>query len=361
MIAMVSRHLFDSTLFCLSMGGLASCLKRQRAAARYSLWLIGIAKFAIPTALLAATGARIAFLMPASAAMALLAAKFSAFLSATFGWLPANIDPKEATVASVSFLITWMAGSIAMLGAWAARLRECYSRLEFASEAECEALARARRQLSVSRRVRLLCSEREREPSLLGIRYPTITIPIGLQSELSASEFDAVLLHELAHLRRRDNQAGALVHFLVCVFWFHPLLWIAEKRLLAERERACDEVVVRCGTTPGIYVAGILKVCRFQLFDRPGGVSAMTGSDLKTRLELILSSHFDAPMPRVGRVVFAAGSLLITLLPIAGGYCQQCVSNGSQQVVAQPCSPVSGRATSISRQRRGSEQRSCSQ
>jgi beta-lactamase regulating signal transducer with metallopeptidase domain len=343
------------------MGGLAGCLKRERAAARHSLWLLGIAKFGIPAALLAATGARIAFLVPASAAMAVLAAKFSAFLSAVFGWLPTTIDTKEATAASVSFFIIWIGGAAAMSGAWAVRLRGCYRSLEPSSAAEREALLRAKQRLGISGPVRLLCSEREREPSILGFCRSTITVPLGLKNELSASEFEAVLLHELAHARRRDNLTGAFVHLLVCTFWFHPLLWLAEKRLVAERERACDEMVVRYGTIPEVYIAGILKVCRFQFFDQLAGASAMTGSDLKTRLELILASPMGAPVSRVGRCLFFCASLLMTLLPMAGGYCQQCISNGDEQVVARPCSPPASRVTSSSKQTREHEQHSCSE
>ncbi len=360
MIALLSRHLADSTLFCLSMGGLACCLKKQWAAARHSLWLMGVAKFGIPTALLAATGARIAFLVPASAAISGLASKFSIFLSSVFGWLPANLDAKEVTTASAAFFIVWIAGTAAMLTAWAVRLRRCYRRLETASEAEREILLRARERLGIGKSIRLFRSEREREPSLLG--SSTIVVPPGLKSELSVSEFEAVLLHELAHARRRDNLTGAFVHFLVCIFWFHPLLWLAERRLVAERERACDEAVIRCGMIPEIYVAGILKVCRFQLLGQPAGVSGMTGSDLKARLELILAfPPVAASAPRVARLVFAAGSLFMTVLPIAGGYCQQCVSNGNQQFVRQPCSAAADHATSGYREKRDSKQHSCSE
>lgn len=361
MIAVISRHLLDSTLFCLLTGGLACCLKRQRAATRYSLWLMGIGKFAVPTALLTETGARMAFLVPASTGMALLAAKFSAILSAAFGWLPTNLDAKEATAASISFFVIWIAGAMMMLSAWAVRWRGRCRKLEAASEAECEVLSRAKRRLGTSEPIRLLRSERDTEPSLLGIRRPTITFPAGLNSELSASEFEAVLLHELAHARRHDNLTGAFVHILVCLFWFHPLLWLAEKRLLAERERACDEMVVRSGTAPEIYVAGILKVCRFQIFDHLGGVSAMTGSDLKNRLELILSLPLCKSVSRAGRLTFAAAGLLMTFLPVAGGYCQQCVSNGGAQMVPQPCSAPAGQVARGPRQKINNNQHSCSE
>ena len=135
-----------------------------------------------------------------------------------------------------------------------------------------------------------------------------------------------MLLHELAHARRRDNLTGAFVHCLVCVFWFHPLLWLAEKRLRIERERACDELVIACGITPQVYISGILKVCKFHLFGSPAGISAIAGSDLKRRLKLIDACQAYRPMAYLPRLLMAVAAVLMLMLPIAGGYCQQCVS-----------------------------------
>jgi beta-lactamase regulating signal transducer with metallopeptidase domain len=132
-------------------------------------------------------------------------------------------------------------------------------------------------------------SERGREPALTGIFHPIITVPRGLFEALTESEFEAVLLHELAHARRHDNLASALAHALVCLFWFHPLLWFVEKRLIAERERACDEAVMASGIAPKTYLAGILKVCRFHVAADVAGVSTMNGSALNRRSDLILA------------------------------------------------------------------------
>jgi beta-lactamase regulating signal transducer with metallopeptidase domain len=138
---------------------------------------------------------------------------------------------------------------------------------------------------------------------------------------------EAVLLHELAHARRRDNLIAVFVHCLVCIFWFHPLLWFVERRLYRERERACDEFVIACGTSPQIYVAGILKVCKFHIFDTAAaGISAMTGTGLARRVELILNRSFSPSLIQVPRLLIAGLAILMTFFPIAGGYCEQCSS-----------------------------------
>lgn len=215
-----------------------------------------------------------------------------------------------------------------MIGIWAARLRKCYNGLFLPSDEEWAALDRAKRRLGLRKIVDLRCSERAKDPALVGILHPLITIPAGLYEKLTKSEFEAVLLHELAHARRRDNLASAFVHFLVCLFWFHPLLWFVEKRLIAERERACDEMVMASGIAPQTYLAGILKICRFHLAGDVAGVSAMNGSALGRRSDQIMAYRAGQPVPYAVRLAMAGFALLVTILPMAGGYCQQCVSNG---------------------------------
>ncbi len=230
-----------------------------------------------------------------------------------------------------------------MLGIWFARLRNFRSSFMAPAEEERAALARATRLLRVHAPLQLRSSHTAMEPALLGIRHPVITIPQGLYRQLNSSEFEAVLLHELAHLRRMDNLTSALVHCLVCIFWFHPLLWLIEKRLRVERERACDELVIACGVEPRTYASGILKVCKFHLLGPLAGVSAMTGSDLKHRLKWIYACRSCRPMACIPRLLIAGIAVLMSFLPMAGGYCEQCVSNGQEAAVGH-CGQSSGQA-----------------
>lgn len=327
MTGLLFRHIFESTVFCVLFGSLAFLLRRQSAATRHSVWLISVLKFSIPTVLFTATGAWMAFVLPATAWVSLWAAKFSTVLTGLFGIWPSHIVAGTTLTATVC-LIVWIAGSATMMGVWAARLRKSYNSFCLPTDEQRTALERAKRRFGLRNAVELRRSARVNEPALVGIFRPVITIPQGLFEKLTAPEFEAVLLHELAHARRRDNLASALVHCLLCLFWFHPLLWFVEKLLIAERERACDEMVIASGIAPKTYLAGILKVCRFHLAGDVAGVSTMNGSALSRRSDQILTYRTGKPVPYAVRFVMAGVALLVTILPLAGGYCQQCTSNG---------------------------------
>ena len=81
-------------------------------------------------------------------------------------------------------------------------------------------------------------------PTVQGVLRPRISLPSGLDRLLSQQELDAVLMHELAHARRRDNLISLLYEAAVCVLWFHPLVWLAGARMSLYRELSCDESVI---------------------------------------------------------------------------------------------------------------------
>ena len=66
-------------------------------------------------------------------------------------------------------------------------------------------------------------------------------------ARLSRPERDSILAHEFSHLRRRDNVTAAIHMAVEALFWFYPPVWLIGARLMAERERACDENVLACG------------------------------------------------------------------------------------------------------------------
>jgi beta-lactamase regulating signal transducer with metallopeptidase domain len=118
-----------------------------------------------------------------------------------------------------------------------------------------------------------------------------LLLPKGISAQLSAEEFQAIISHELCHVRRRDNLT-AVAHMAVeAVFWFHPLVWWLGARIMEERERACDEEVLKTGTEPRIYAEGILKICQFYIESPLRCVAGVTGGVLTKRIEAIMSNR----------------------------------------------------------------------
>jgi uncharacterized protein (TIGR03435 family) len=120
-------------------------------------------------------------------------------------------------------------------------------------------------------------------------------------------------------VRRRDNLAAALHKLVEAVFWFHPLVWWVGARLIEERERACDEEVLRTGSDPRAYAESILRTCRFYLESPSACMSGVTGAELKGRIVRIMS-HRAAHRLGTGRKLLLAGlSAAVIAGPVAFG------------------------------------------
>ncbi len=104
----------------------------------------------------------------------------------------------------------------------------------------------ARRYRSICRSPRCPLAGRL-EPGVFGILRPVLLLPEGITDRLTPAQLEAVIAHELCHVRRRDNLTAAIHMVVETVFWFHPLVWWIRARLVEERERACDEEVLRAG------------------------------------------------------------------------------------------------------------------
>ena len=90
-------------------------------------------------------------------------------------------------------------------------------------------------------------------PLQLGVSRHVLLFPVGMSEELADDEFGAVVTHELAHARRQDALVLAVASMLRAVLWFHPLVWIATRRVAVLIERACDELVLATGSDPAGY------------------------------------------------------------------------------------------------------------
>ena len=213
--------------------------------------------------------------------------------------------------------LAWLTGFLFFVVCWArsslrlARVVRAGDRM--VSSRETEILYRVRSRLLLNQDVAIVTSDRATAAGLWGIRRPTVLLPKGAARRLSDEELEAVMLHELLHVERRDNLAVVLQKSLLALLWFYPLIWLLDKKLFEEREQACDEEVVRLRQSPKTYISGILKVVRACVEQQLVGTSSIGGSGLERRIKHLLSTETPSRLgvPERGLVIGLAGALCI--------------------------------------------------
>lgn len=331
----LANHLWQATLFAGLVFLAALALKRCPARARHAVWLIALAKFALPSALLVALAAQ-AGLTPGWLALSRDPVTVSPVVSrfAQPVMLPVQTAPAGSGHSELACLLTlaWLAGSTATLALrWRRRqrfLRALRAGRPVTDGREWEALESARSRLGLGRGVRLILAQELADPGVSGFRNPVVVLPAAVAGQLSDSELEALMIHELLHVRNRDNLAAGFQTLVCSVFWFHPLVWWIDRRLVAERERACDEQAMAALEGSQSYLTGILKVCRLAVGANVAGVSGMAGSNLKKRMEWIMSNNVPAGSLWLRRLTLGATAAAFLLTSLVAGSAQSGVPGG---------------------------------
>lgn len=185
---------------------------------------------------------------------------------------------------------------------------------------------------------RLLRSPDVTMPFACGLRTPTIVLPADSVSWTSERRA-AVLLHELAHIRRRDIVGHTVSRVVCALYWFHPLAWTAARRLRAESERACDDLALSCGTRASDYAEHLLEiVTSVRNHATPSVAMAMaTRSEFEGRMLAILDPSLMRTAPtRVQASTLAGGVMMFAI--VAGSAVPKVA------VAADPNAPIANRA-----------------
>ena len=164
----------------------------------------------------------------------------------------------------------------------------------------------------------LVMSDRFPMPFACGIVRPAIVLPSG------AAEWDdrrrrTVLVHELAHLARRDLILNAIGQVACAIYWFHPLVWMAARKVRIESERACDDLVLGVGTRPSEYADHLLQiVCRASRSRTPAVALPMAQRHEFEGRMLAILERVARREPASGRHALVLGALaLLLVIPIA--------------------------------------------
>ena len=312
MLTEIVNHLWQSTLIAFGVTALAATLRDHGAHVRYWLWWAASVKFLVPFFLLSMLGA------------ALGEAGVPRFDVADW---PATIDvlaqpmPAAAwTSLALTLLGVWALGFLTVVGAWALRALKVRALLR-------ESLPYAAVLPRVANALEVRTSQGALEPALVGIVRPVLLLPRGIAEHLSPSQLGAVLEHELAHWRRRDNLTAAAHMLVEAVFWFHPLVWWIGARLVEERERACDEAVLRAGHDGRTYAEGILNVCERYVASALKCAAGISGADLKKRVVELARSRVMIELPIQKKILLGTFAFSTLLVPIIFGAAAQSVDD----------------------------------
>ena len=281
MIGVLTNHLWQSTLFAVAAGLLAIAFRKNLAQIRYWLWLSASLKFLVPFSLLMSLGSHLGW-VPTAKKIATQAVSFTVVqITQPF---PDTLSFVPSTPGSTHWF------PIALLGLWVCGFG-VIALIRFKAWLRIRAAVRSSTPLEIPLTVEVRSSAGLVEPGVVGLLRHVLLLPAGIIARLTKPQLEAVLSHELCHVRRRDNLTAALHMIVEAVFWFYPLVWWIGARLVEERERACDEDVLRLGSEPQVYAQGILKVCEFYVESPLICVAGVSGNNLKKRMERIMRSH----------------------------------------------------------------------
>ena len=335
-----------TTILLVVVAGIAVLLRNRSAAVRHALWTAAIAvslSFPLLSSVLPSLGVRNRFSVSgfASATWELIAgpavradvnpgkvssatAKKNQLAARTLfdgREILTSVAARASTAAQIIeiLLLIWLAGLILgvlrILRSSVAVMRLRRSATTVSDVRIVAVWGQLERGLT-SRSVLLVEADSVTAPGTAGILRPTIFLPRGA-AEWGATRIRATLAHECAHVGRRDCLTQLLADIAVALYWFHPLVWYARRRMITESERACDDQVLRGGVRPERYASVLVATMRESLLHHqgePAGVLSMARpSELETRLVSILD-----PSRSRGRMSWRATLVTASIAIVAG-------------------------------------------
>jgi HEAT repeat protein/beta-lactamase regulating signal transducer with metallopeptidase domain len=315
---------------------------RRSASTRYAVWAAGfIAAFALPIATGLLPSWHLAVLPPPEVAPAAVSRPLDTQLlpppplsdRTTLGSrngapsTPATAVPApgRSTTPLPWALIAWAAIAAGLILRYVASLLAVRWMTRHAQPLEDrrwrDALDVASAMLGLTRTPRLLASTGVAVPFTCGLLRPVLVVPSSALA-WDDERIHVVLLHELAHVVRRDCLLQAVSHVVCALYWFNPLAWLGARQLRAERERACDDLVLASGTAGAAYAQHLLDIARAATVDaRPRLASAALAmarpSELEGRLLAILDPRRSRARAAQGVLWQVACLAVVVALPLA--------------------------------------------
>ena len=323
-------HLWQSTVVAAAAALLTIPFRRNAAWIRHAIWLAASLKFLMPFRRSSQMGQRLGVAPPA-ADPERLEIQINFVVDSVVR--PFSIQPADVPISAVSagtdwlgavpyvVAIVWAAGAATASGSGSAagtgsRASSERPRPLTTARADTASASRSsprwngdsrgdRRYAARARRVRH--------------RRPILVWPARITGQLADAHIEAILEHELCHVAAATTCGPPRIAVVQTLFWFHPLVWWIGARLVDERERACDEIVVASGSEPERYAESILKTCQHSLEAPALCMAGVTGTNLEKRMEHIMSGRAIGVLTWWKKTLIASAGALAVAGPVAVG------------------------------------------
>ena len=346
------QFVWQGTLVALLTAALLAALRRSGPDVRYVVSTIALSlMLTMPVVTVVQTLAAASPVREETAGSLKVATTSAAEVQAPVA--PAVASPAEAMPALAApvawsvdewlplFVSAWLAG-VALLTLrlfsgwmWAQRMKSHGARP--APEALQTAAERLMRRLHIGRAVRLLESTSVSVPTVIGWLKPVVLVPTSALAGLAPNQMEAILAHELAHVRRHDYIVNLFQTVVETLLFYHPAVWWLSRRIRAERENCCDDLAVSLCGDPVAYAAALAEL--EGLRSTPGDlVLAATGGSLLQRVRRLLGAPTHAG--RAPGWLAVGVALLVVISMSAGAVARDALTGEPQEPLAVPVAPL---------------------
>ena len=214
------------------------------------------------------------------------------------------------------FVMIWLLGMFAMmlrfLGGYALVRRYRSHRVKPVIGDWEQKFRELARRIKVNRNVRLLESALVRVPMAIGYLKPVVLLPLGALNGVPAQQMEAILVHELAHIRRRDYLMNIIQSLLEVIFFYHPVVWWLSKNIRIERENICDDIAITITGNTMEFAKALTNIQEINL----GSPALAAGLSGKNKNRLVNRIRRLAGKPKI-QSGFAEGFIAASMLLIS--------------------------------------------
>jgi beta-lactamase regulating signal transducer with metallopeptidase domain len=298
---MIDHLLFSTVVLLVAMA--AARFLPLTARTRSALLFCGLAKFVVPTGVL-----RFVPVDAVPQSLRILGGGSTAM-------------PTQTTTMVPWWTIAWACIATVLFARWLLlRTRTIAAAMRSPappSQREIDAVRDARGTMHIRAAIDVVRSPICEAPAVLRVVRPVIVLPLRGTDDLDREELRSLVLHECAHVARRDNLATFFQAAATSLLWFHPLVWLASQALTTAREEACDEAVADAMQQTDSYVAALLKICHAIVAPRAAGASCMASAKIKERMEHLMNYETIKKRAWSHRAIVAASAIFIALSTLA--------------------------------------------